>query len=72
MKFIKPFKGATGGNPYPQDFAVGDDCPDDLAQAAQELGAVEATKQSRQEAAKQPKESKQEPVNEPEQETGKK
>jgi len=44
MKFIKPFKGATGGNPFPQDFAVGDECPDDLVQAAIDAGAVDAPK----------------------------
>lgn len=41
MKFIKPFKGATGGNPYPIDFKVGDECPDDLIAAANQVGAVE-------------------------------
>lgn len=40
MKFTKPFKGATGGNPYPQDFKKGDDCPDDLLEAAKLAGAV--------------------------------
>ncbi|WP_417419247.1 hypothetical protein [Hoeflea sp.] len=41
MKFTKPFKGATGGNPYPQDFNVGDECPADLELAAMEAEAVE-------------------------------
>jgi|GEM_PF-3271100 len=43
MKFTKPFKGATGGNPFPQDFNIGDECPDDLVQAAIEVDAVEIT-----------------------------
>jgi len=52
MKFIKPFKGATGGNPYPQEFDIGDECPADLVQAALELGAVEAAQKAKQEAKK--------------------
>ena len=44
MKFIKPFKGATGGSPYPTDFNVGDECPDNLVRAATEAGAIEAPK----------------------------
>jgi len=40
MKFIKPFKGATGGDPYPKEFAIGEDCPDDLIAAAKANGAV--------------------------------
>ncbi len=40
MKFTKPFKGATGGNPYPHDFKKGDDFPDDLLEAAKLAGAV--------------------------------
>jgi hypothetical protein len=39
-KFEKAFKGATGGNPYPTDFAKGDDCPKDLLDAAISVGAV--------------------------------
>ncbi|MGJ8529822.1 hypothetical protein [Maritalea sp.] len=41
MKFTKSFKGATGGNPYPQDFEIGDECPDDLLDAAEALGALD-------------------------------
>ncbi|ALJ98221.1 hypothetical protein BiPBO1_07 [Brucella phage BiPBO1] len=41
MKFIKPFKGATGGNPYPTDFNVGDECPSDLENVALAVGAIE-------------------------------
>ncbi|MHC3940218.1 hypothetical protein [Paenochrobactrum sp. BZR 201-1] len=44
MKFIKPFKGATGGNPYPTDFNIGDECPEDLIHAAIQVGAVERPK----------------------------
>ena len=44
MKFIKPFSGATGGSAYPTDFNIGDECPDNLVQAATEAGAVEAPK----------------------------
>jgi len=52
MKFIKPFKGATGGNPYPQEFEIGDECPDDLVQAALELRAVKPAPKTKQEAKK--------------------
>lgn len=41
MKFIKPFKGATGGNPFPTDFNIGDECPVDLIAAATQVGAIE-------------------------------
>jgi hypothetical protein len=41
MKFIKPFKGATSGNAFAQDFAIGDECPSDLEDAAVEDGAIE-------------------------------
>lgn len=41
MKFIKPFKGATGGSPYPTDFNIGDECPENLIRAATEAGAIE-------------------------------
>ncbi len=40
MKFTRSFKGATGGNPYPQEFEVGEDCPADLVKAATEAGAL--------------------------------
>lgn len=42
MKFTKSFMGATGGNPYPQDFKKGDDCPDDLLEAAKLAGVIAA------------------------------
>lgn len=48
MKFIKSFTGATGGKPYPMNFNAGDECPDDLIDAAIELGAVELGKEKRE------------------------
>jgi len=50
MKFTKPFKGATGGNPYPQEFNIGDECPDDLERAALASGAVEAAQETKKAA----------------------
>lgn len=56
MKFTKPFKGATGGNSYPQDFKVGDECPDDLLVAAMEANAVSDEKPKAVSKAKADKE----------------
>ena len=42
MKFIKPFRGVKAGDIYPTEFVPGDECPDDLAGAANALGALEA------------------------------
>lgn len=41
-KFIKAFLGCTGGEVYPTEFAVGDDCPKDLEEAARSTGALPA------------------------------
>ena len=41
MRFSKPFRGATGGEAFPRDFAPGEDCPDDLIAAAMEADALE-------------------------------
>jgi hypothetical protein len=40
MKFTAPFKGCADGDVYPRDFAVGDDCPEELFEAAREVGAL--------------------------------
>lgn len=42
MKFTKAFRGAPDGVIYPVDFAVGEDCPKELEQAAREAGAIKA------------------------------
>lgn len=41
MKFIKPFYGVKNGEIYPTQFQAGDECPDELLDAAKESGAVE-------------------------------
>ncbi|MBK1780565.1 hypothetical protein JHL22_04985 [Advenella sp. WQ 585] len=41
MKFIKPFKGCKQGDLYPTQFVEGDECPDELLDAAKEVGAVD-------------------------------
>lgn len=55
MKFTKPFKGATGGNPFPQEFKVGDECPADLELAAI---AAEAVSDEKPKPAPKPKADK--------------
>ena len=40
--FVKPFYGATGGNPFPVDFKPGDFCPADLEPAARSAGVLDA------------------------------
>lgn len=42
MKFITPFYGVRAGEIYPEHFAPGDDCPEELQVAAVLTGAVEA------------------------------
>ncbi|WP_207458648.1 hypothetical protein [Azospirillum sp. SYSU D00513] len=44
MKFIKPFRGVKAGEIYPTEFKPGDTCPDELAGAAEALGALEEAK----------------------------
>ena len=44
MKFIKPFRGVPDGEFYPVEYKVGDECPAELLEAAQSLGAVEVKK----------------------------
>lgn len=44
MKFIKPFRGVPDGEFYPVEYKVGDECPAELLEAAQILGAVEVKK----------------------------
>lgn len=39
--FKKPFRGATGTDPFPVRFDEGDECPTDLVEAALEAGVVE-------------------------------
>ena len=41
MKFIKPFKGCKQGDIYPTQFQTGDECPEELLDAAKEVGAVD-------------------------------
>lgn len=41
MKFIKPFYGVKDGEIYPTQFQAGDECPDELLDAAKEVGAVD-------------------------------
>ncbi len=41
MRFIKSFRGARRGEAYPSRFAIGDECPIELEQAAIEKGAVD-------------------------------
>jgi len=40
MKFIKEFSGVKAREIYPTAFAVGDECPPELEDAARTLGAV--------------------------------
>jgi hypothetical protein len=44
MKFTKPFRGVPNGEFYPVAYAPGDECPAELLEAAQIMGAVEAEK----------------------------
>lgn len=47
MKFIKDgFKGVVNGEVYPREFAKGEECPEELEQAAEALGYIRATKKS--------------------------
>lgn len=41
MKFSKAFSGVPDGEIYPVEYAVGDECPQELEAAAQSLGALE-------------------------------
>lgn len=41
MKFSKPFYGVKDGEIYPTQFQAGDECPEELLDAAKEVGAVE-------------------------------
>lgn len=41
MKLTKPIYGVRDGDIYPTQFQVGEECPPELLDAAQELGAVE-------------------------------
>lgn len=45
MKFIKPFRGVPTGEIYPIEYQAGDECPEELRNAAIELGAVDAAKE---------------------------
>lgn len=45
MKFIKPFYGVPAGVIYPIRYAVGDECPPELLEAAKIAGAVDAEKE---------------------------
>lgn len=44
MKITKPFYGCRAGEIYPVWFQPGDECPDELLEAAQAEGAVESEK----------------------------
>lgn len=52
MKFTKPFYGVPDGQIYPIHYAVGDECPPELLDAAKAIGAVEAEKAKPQAKAK--------------------
>lgn len=41
MKFIKPFRGVPAGEFYPVSYAVGDECPPELLEAAQIMEVVD-------------------------------
>lgn len=41
MKFTKPFTGCKAGEIYPTEFRAGDECPEELHDAAKSLGAVD-------------------------------
>ena len=43
-KFSKPFEGVPDGEIYPISYQVGDECPPELADAAESLGALTASK----------------------------
>lgn len=53
MKFIQPFKGCKQGDLYPTQFAVGDECPPELEDAAIDAGVVAAEKPTRKTRAKE-------------------
>lgn len=46
-KFSKPFRGVPNGEIYPIEYAVGDECPPELEDAAKSLGALEAPKKGK-------------------------
>jgi len=50
MKFSKPFRGVPDGEIYPVQYAVGDECPPELLDAAKSLGAVEEPKEAKPKA----------------------
>lgn len=43
-KLLKDIYGASGGAVYPRVFAAGEDCPEDLEEAAREMGAIKGGK----------------------------
>jgi len=43
-KFSKAFRGVPAGEIYPVDYAKGDECPPELAEAAKAEGALSAGK----------------------------
>lgn len=47
MKFSKPFRGVKNGEIYPTQFQAGDECPQELLDAAKSVGAVEVKPASR-------------------------
>lgn len=42
MKFSKPFTGVKAGDIYPTQFGPGDECPQELLEAAEAEGVLEA------------------------------
>lgn len=40
-KFTKPFRGVPAGEIHPVDYAVGDECPAELLEAAKGEGAID-------------------------------
>jgi hypothetical protein len=54
MKFKVEWAGVKAGEIYPTEFAVGDECPPELLEAAESLGVLEdqAAKPARKKAEK--------------------
>jgi hypothetical protein len=55
MKFKVEWTGVKAGEIYPTEFAVGDECPPELLEAAESLGVLEdqdAAKPARKKAGK--------------------
>jgi len=49
MKLTKPILGCSGAEILPRVYAAGEDCPDDLVEAARELDALEPEPEAKDE-----------------------